>query len=388
MVQRYKAWLVLARTEMTLMANSDAERPDSRLSWASTWASILGQVNRRMVTLLAALAPVVALGVLGTTVRVPFVALGPGPTFNTLGAVDGEPVVQIEGTAVDQTSGNLNMTTVAVRDRLSLFDALALWASGRHGLVPREEVYPPQKSKAEVQEENSAQFARSENSAELAALRYLDMATALELTSVAPDGPAAPVLREGDLLLRVNDVPVGTLVELQDVVGAQAPGTTVQVTYLRDGVVATAPVVLGTRPATDGEEDQGRGYLGITAKEAPNVPFTIDFNLADIGGPSAGLMFSLAVVDKLSPGALNGGEFVAGTGSIDPNGDVGAIGGIPYKMSAARDAGATIFLVPARNCDEAVANRPDGLELVRVETLAGAIDALAAIDAGEPAPTC
>ncbi len=346
-----------------------------------------------MVTLLAALAPVVALGVLGTTVTVPFVALGPGPTFNTLGdtevTVDGQtetrPVVDIEGTDVDPTSGNLNMTTVAVRSNLSLFDALGLWVSGRHGLVPREEVYPPQKTQDEVREENARQFQKSENSAELAALRFLGKPVALEVTTVADDGPAAAVLREGDLILRVNDTVVDSLTALQDVIGATSPGTPVQVTYRRDGVESTVPVTLGARPGGDGGEN---GYLGVSAVLVPDVPFTIDFNLADIGGPSAGLMFSLAVVDKLSPGELNGGDFVAGTGTIDPDGNVGPIGGIPFKMTAAREAGATTFLVPATNCDEAAANRPDGLDLVKVETLSGAVDALDSIDAGVPAPSC
>ncbi len=346
-----------------------------------------------MVTLLAALAPVVALGVLGTTVKVPFVALGPGPTINTLGEADVDvdgtiqrrPVVDIEGIDLDPTSGNLNMTTVAVRGNLSLFDALGLWASGRHGLVPREEVYPPQKTKDEVQQENARQFRKSENSAELAALRFLGEPVALEVTTVADDGPAAAVLKQGDLILRVNDIVVDSLTTLQDVIGATAPSTPVQITYRRDGVESTTPVTLGSRPDDAGT---GKGYLGIDAVLVPDVPFTVTFNLADIGGPSAGLMFSLAVVDKLSTGELNGGGFVAGTGTIDPDGNVGPIGGIPFKMVAAREAGATTFLVPANNCDEAVATRPEGLDLVKVETLSGAVDALDAIDVGAPAPSC
>lgn len=188
-----------------------------------------------MVTLLATLAPVLALGVLGTTVKVPFVALGPGPTFNTLGETDVEengeivrkPVVEIDGTAVDATSGNLNMTTVAVRNNLTLFDALGLWVSGRQGLVPREDVYPPQKSQEEVKEENSAQFAKSENSAELAALRHLNLPVAVEIRTVAEGGPAAGVLREGDRVLRVGSTPVDSADELQDAVGAAGAGSTV-----------------------------------------------------------------------------------------------------------------------------------------------------------------
>jgi PDZ domain-containing protein len=99
-------------------------------------------------------------------------------------------------------------------------------------------------------------------------------------------------------------------------------------------------------------------------------------------------MFSLAVVDKLSPGELSNGEFVAGTGTIDAAGTVGPIGGIPYKLIAAREAGATTFLVPDANCGEAQQNVPDGLRLVRVESLDNAIDSLRAIGSGEDAPTC
>ena len=134
------------------------------------------------------------------------------------------------------------------------------------------------------------------------------------------------------------------------------------------GGVAT--ITLGSNP------DRDYGYLGVSVLDAPWAPFTIDFNLANIGGPSAGLMFSLAVIDKLTTGDLNGSKFVAGTGTIDTDGKVGPIGGITHKMQAAHDAGATVFLVPAENCDEARTGQQDGLELVKVGTLVQAVDAL------------
>jgi PDZ domain-containing protein len=99
-------------------------------------------------------------------------------------------------------------------------------------------------------------------------------------------------------------------------------------------------------------------------------------------------MFALAVVDKLSPGELTGGRFVAGTGAIDATGDVSPIGGIPFKLRAARDAGATVFLVPDENCAEAAAYAPDGLLLVRVSRLADAVRQLDALDEGAPAASC
>lgn len=122
--------------------------------------------------------------------------------------------------------------------------------------------------------------------------------------------------------------------------------------------------------------------------DAPWAPFKIDFNLANIGGPSAGLMFSLAVVDKLTTGDINGGKFVAGTGTITGDGKVGPIGGITHKMYAAKEAGAEVFMVPAENCDEAKSAHEDGLQLIKVENLAGAVDALKTYSAGGEPPHC
>ncbi|MFE5707547.1 MULTISPECIES: PDZ domain-containing protein [Rhodococcus] len=340
-------------------------------------------MNRRIVTLLAALAPIVVLGILGTVITVPFVALGPGPTFNTLGEVGGEQVVAIAGTDVDDTTGHLNMTTVAVRDDLNVFEAFGLWASGRQGIVPREEVYPPDKSKDEVKQENDADFQQSEDSAELAALHFLGKPVDLRIAKVGEDGPSQGLLREGDVLVSVDGKPVSTVGGVQEAVADVAPNTEVPIVIRRDGAETTVRVVLGARP-----DDEAKGYLGITPEEVPDVPFTIDFNLADVGGPSAGLMFTLAVIDKLSPGELNGGKFVAGTGTIDSDGDVGPIGGIKYKLIAASEAGAETFLVPAKNCDEARQGAPDGLRLVKVENLDGAVDALEAVNAGADAPHC
>jgi PDZ domain-containing protein len=128
--------------------------------------------------------------------------------------------------------------------------------------------------------------------------------------------------------------------------------------------------------------------VGVSVLTVPWAPFSIDFNLANIGGPSAGLMFSLAVVDKLTTGDLNGSKFVAGTGSIALDGAVGPIGGITHKMLAAREAGATVFLVPADNCAEAVTDPQDGLEMVKVESLESAVNALQTLSAGGEPPRC
>jgi PDZ domain-containing protein len=345
----------------------------------------VGGVNRRISTLLVALVPIVVFGVLLSAVTVPFVSLGPGPTFNTLGEVDGKEVVDIEGTEVKPTSGNLNMTTVSQRDGLTLGQAMALWMSGREQLVPRELVYPPDKSKDEIDEANTTDFRRSEDNAQAAALGYLKYPRAVTVEGVTDPGPSVGKLKDGDAIDAVNGKPVATVDEFQALLKATKPGDDIVLDYRRkdvDNPVGTTTVKLGSNP------DRPHGYLGIGVVEAPWAPFQVDFNLANIGGPSAGLMFSLALVDKLTTGNLNDGKFVAGTGTIDAGGEVGPIGGITHKMLAAREAGATVFLVPADNCAEADSDPQDGLELVKVGTLTDAVDALNTISAGGEPPLC
>jgi len=348
-----------------------------------TRAATLGRVNRRILTLLAALVPVLVLGIVGSAVTVPFVALGPGPTFNTLGVVEGKQVVDVQGAAVNPTSGNLNMTTVSVRDGLNIFEAFGLWADGNYGLVPRSEVYPPGVPRDQVDKSNQADFKNSEDNAELAALHYLKYPTEVQLDEVAADGPAKGLLEKSDQLISVAGKPVATSQDVVTSVQGAKPGVEVPIVVRRGGAEQTVVVKLGARP-----DDASKGYLGVTPIEVAQGPIKVDFNLADIGGPSAGLMFSLGLVDKLSTGKLNGGKFIAGTGTIDPEGKVGPIGGIQYKMIAAHDAGAQTFLVPADNCNEARQRTPKGLHLIKVDTITTAITALNDLNTGKPTPTC
>ncbi|OBB33746.1 signal protein PDZ [Mycolicibacterium peregrinum] len=345
-------------------------------------------MNRRILTLLVALVPIVAFGVLLSVVTVPFVSLGPGPTFNTLGEVEGKQVVDIKSTEgpadlVHPTSGHLNMTTVSQRDGLTLGQAMALWMSGREQLVPRDLVYPPDKSKNEIDEANSSDFKRSEDSAEYAALSFLKYPVAVTVQNVTDPGPSAGKLRDGDAIDGVNGVPVANLDEFQAILKKTKPGEQLVIDFRRKNAPpGVATITLGDNP------DRDYGFLGVGVLDAPWAPFAIDFNLANIGGPSAGLMFSLAVVDKLSTGDLNDGKFIAGTGTITGEGKVGSIGGITHKMLAAKEAGATVFLVPADNCTEARSAPQDGMELVKVETLTQAVDALHTISAGGEPPRC
>jgi PDZ domain-containing protein len=329
------------------------------------------------------MAPIVAFGVLLALVTVPYVSLGPGPTFDTLGEIDGKEVVDIKGADVHPTTGHLNMTTVSQRDNLTLGQALTLWASGREQLVPRDLVYPPDKSKDEIDKSNNQEFKRSEDSAEYAALGYLKYPAAVTAETVSKDGASAGKLKEGDAIDAVNGTLVTDLEQFQGLMAKTKPGDEVVLDFRRKNATpGVTTVKLGSAP------DKKQGVLGIGVVEAPWAPFTINFNLANIGGPSAGLVFSLAVIDKLTTGDLSGDRFVAGTGTINSDGKVGSIGGITHKILAAHEAGATVFLVPADNCDEAKSAHQDGIDLVKVNKLGDAVDALKALSAGGEASRC
>lgn len=320
-----------------------------------------------------------ALGGIGT---VPYVAIGPGPTYDTLGSVDGQTVINIAGRETYPTGGRLNMTTVSVGTDLTLFAALGKWLSGRYALVPREELFPPDRTEDDVQQEQAKAFQDSETFAETAALAYLKYPLRVIVNRVLPDAPAQDKLQPGDRLIAVNGHPISGADQVRDALADTKPGQLVAVRYQRGPVTSTAMITLG------GRDDRQNGFLGVEPANEPNVPFDIKISLADVGGPSAGLMFALAVVDKLTPGELNGGMFIAGTGEITSDGQVGPIGGIPFKMIAAREAGATVFLAPADNCVEARQRTPDGLRLVKVQTLTDAVNALDTLRAGGDPPSC
>ena len=249
--------------------------------------------------------------------------------------------------------------------------------------MPRDLVYPPGKSREDVDKANNADFKQSEDSAAYAALGYLKYPAAVTVATVTDPGPSAGKLKSGDAVDAVNGTPVATVEQFTGLLKATKPGDVVTIDFRRKNEPAgVTQIALGTN------KDRDYGFLGVAVLDAPWAPFAVDFNLANVGGPSAGLMFSLAVVDKLTTGDLAGSTFIAGTGTISAEGKVGQIGGITHKMAAAHEAGATVFLVPAKNCYEASSDNPSGLHLVKVETLTQAVDALHTITSGGQAPSC
>lgn len=338
-------------------------------------------MKSRVWNVVAAGVLLVALCVLGAVLPVPIVALGPGPTYDTLGEVEGARVVDVQGVETFPPAGHLNMTTVSVTDRLSLFSALGLWADPSRRLVPRSSVYPPGRSDEQVQADNAEDFESSEINAESAALLEIGVPAVPVVASIVEGSPAAAELEVGDELRVVNGVEVTSPEQVPSALTGTAPGATVTITYVRDGEERSGDVVLAESP------DREQGFLGIVAGGRSREG-SVAFNLAGVGGPSAGLMFSLSLIDQLTPGDLTGGMFVAGTGAVSPSGEVSPIGGIPFKLMAAAEVGATVFLVPVDNCAEAATNNPEDLTLVRVGSVHEATSALETLVSGGTPPLC
>lgn len=348
--------------------------------------------NKRFSTLVWGAVPIALLAVgmtmdhiPGTDIKltVPYAAEGAGPTFDTLSEIQGTPVVDIEGAETLETGGQLNMTTVSVRTNMTLGQALARWAVTKDTLVPIEQVMPADRSEEETREFNQQMFVASEASATVAAMHYLGKPTTVNIHDVVEGAAADGTLQQGDKILAIDSTPVAKPSAVQDVVFAKKPGETVDVTISRDGKEETKTVELKENP-----HEKGKPMLGILMDSEPADGLKVHYNLNDIGGPSAGMMFSLAVIDKLTPGELNGGKFVAGTGTINDDGEVGPIGGITHKIRGSRDEGAELFLAPKGNCDAVKRADAGDMTVAAVSTLQEAVDAMEAFAAGRDVPTC
>ncbi|SDL57419.1 PDZ domain-containing protein [Geodermatophilus siccatus] len=336
-----------------------------------------------MAVLSVGVVLLVVFGVLGAAVPVPYVAQVPGPTFDTLGEVEGEPIISVEGRDRNEAEGELVLTTVGVsRAGLSLVEAVQGWFDSEVSVVPEETVYPPGRSEQETRDANRQAFLTSEEAAEAAALAQLGYPVKVAVRGLSDDSPAEGRLQEGDAIESVGGRPTPDLATLDAVLRSIPGGTTVPVAYTRLGQPGTATVT--TRAADDREGS----LLGVLVREQPTAPFDVDIAVEDVGGPSAGLMLTLGILDLVGDTDLTGGATVAGTGTIDANGRVGPIGGIQLKMIAAEEIGAELFLVPADNCADALAAPQPGLTLARVSDLDQAMTALEDFRAGRTPQTC
>nr|WP_231126806.1 PDZ domain-containing protein [Motilibacter aurantiacus] len=194
--------------------------------------------------------------------------------------------------------------------------------------------------------------------------------------AVVKDAPAEGVVRAGDVIVAVDGKAVADPQAVRDAISAHQPGDRVSVTVERGDKQLRL-----TMTTADG--GNGRAVIGVTPSARVRPPLKVEIKLEDVGGPSAGMMFALGLIDKLTPGELTGGAFVAGTGTISEEGAVGPIGGIKQKLVGAKRAGASVFLAPADNCEETRGAVPDGLRVVKVGTLTEAVSALDTLRGGD-----
>lgn len=346
-------------------------------------------MSRRTWTLVVAGLLIVALAMLASLLPVPYVRLTPGPTTDTLGTVKDKSIIVIEGRQTFPSKGRLDLTTVAVsssEEQLDLVQAIQGWLSSDIAVVPRETVYPDEQSTEQIEQENAEQMSLSQQHAAYAALRELNVPvqTTVLIESVQKDSPALGLLHAGDEILAVDGKPVLQPTQVREAVRSHTPGQPVTFQLRRAGQIETAEVI--TRAA---EDDAKAGFVGFKPARGYRFPFKVSFSLADVGGPSAGLMFALGVVDKLTREDLTGGQVIAGTGTIDDGGVLGEISGIEMKMRGAAAGGATVFLLPRGNCDAALGDVPKGLRLVPAKTLKEALGALELVRAGsDDLPRC
>jgi PDZ domain-containing protein len=343
-------------------------------------------MSRRSLTLaIAGLAAVAAIAV-AVLLPVPYVILGPGPTLNTLGESSGQPLISISGHKTYPTTGHLNMVTVSYSGgpgaNMNIFQALRAWLDPSEAVVPESELFPAGQSAQQTQAQDTEEMTSSQQLATAAALTALHIAytTQVEVVSTVPGYPASKVLKAGDLIESVDGQPVSGQTSLSSMITAHPAGTVLTLKVQRNGKTLTLAVA--------SKSSGGTPIIGVDAQQEYTFPFQVKITVGDIGGPSAGMMFALGIIDKITPLDLTGGKFIAGTGEITAAGQVQPIGGIQQKMVGARAAGATIFLTPAGNCSDTVGAVPAGLRLVKVSTLSQAIADLEAIKAGKPVPSC
>ncbi|MCG7416054.1 PDZ domain-containing protein [Microbacterium sp. ACRRU] len=312
----------------------------------------------------------------------PYVIQQPGPVLNTLGTspnADGEDVPLITVPDEDETSteGRLDLLTVQVngnRERTPSWMELALaWFDPSRAVVPLDRIFPTDQTTEERNTENAALMSDSQLEASAAALRELgyDVPQEIVVGTVADDGASAGVLDLGDVITSLDGTPVSSVEEVRAAVQS-GEGAPVTLGIEREGAETSVSVT----PRWGEVNGQQQWLLGVGLTAAFDLPVDVKIQINNVGGPSAGMMFALGIIDKMSPGDLTGGEHFAGTGTIDAQGNVGGIGGIRQKLFGARDAGAAWFLAPQANCNEVVGHVPDGIRVFAVSTLEEALTVL------------
>lgn len=333
-------------------------------------------MTRQTWTAFVAAFAFVGLSVLLVVIPVPFVSWSSGSTTDTLGKGGNEPIIKVAGIPTYPTTGKLDLTVVSVTSadaQLTLPQALLSYWLPNRDTLPRDAVYAPEKSAAEVERAEAEQMETAQDQAVVAALRadQQPVAEVPVVFSVTVGGPAHRLLMPGDLIMSVDGVPTPDIDSVGEAIKKHRVGQNVNFVVIRAKTETDVSIRAAESPAQTGAPVLGielsKGY-----RYAPDISFDIGQR---IGGPSAGLVFALAIYDKITDGPLLQGRHIAGTGTITTEGTVGAIGGIQEKIAGAEKAGASAFLVPSGNCADLIGVQT-GLTLIKVSTLDDAISSI------------
>jgi PDZ domain-containing protein len=311
--------------------------------------------------------------------RLPVVALSPGPMEDVLARL------KVEGSRVYDSEGKLYLTSVGIDDNVRFYEALLDMANRDVQLVPRAQLYPEEQDSAEIDKENVALMDRSKETATVVALRqvgYKIEPSGVEVTEVVAGAPADGKLRAGDEILAADGHLVDSTDEVRKAITGHKPGERVAFRVERGKGEKNVSVEVQE------VEDQPR--VGILLRDLfPDLPVKVSIQTQNnIGGPSAGLMFTLSIIDKLTSEDLTGGRRIAGTGEIALDGSVLPVGGVGEKLIAVHRLGVTTFLIPAENCAGVKGQVPDGLRLVKVSKVDDALRFLRDPKAAATAPGC
>jgi Lon-like protease len=322
-------------------------------------------------TVLAMLAGV---SIAGWSMELPYFALSAGPVSDVI-----DNVVLLDGAEGFDPDGELMMLTVSVQG-VNAYELLAAAADPTIDLLRQERLRAPDESDEEYRERGLQQMDQSKENAIAVALERIggDLvigSDGVEVVDLVEGAPAASVLQIGDIVTRVEGVEISVAQDIGQLLADNVPGDSVAITVQRQGETLELEIEL-----TGAEDDPNRALVGILAQTV-NPQYPVDINSANVGGPSAGLMYALGIIDVLTPGDITNGHVVAGTGTIAPDGSVGGIGGIRQKVVAAEAAGAEIVLVPASNYEDALTAPADDIEIVAVATIDEALSYLESLPA-------
>ena len=345
--------------------------------------------RRRLWTVNLSALVLVVMTVVAAVLPAPYVVESPGPSLNVLGEYEGKDIVSVENRDGAASEGELRMTTVSVQGSpgydIPLAGVMSAWFDRDRSIMPVEALYPDDTDAEDNSLMNTVEMNGSQQEAIAAALakQGISYSTTTIVAGVRSDGAAANRLEPGDVVLTVNGQQVTDVASAGEAIGRTPRGQKVNVTVRRKGEEKSFALT----PRYEGE----RALVGIVLSRGFEFPVKVSFALDGIGGPSAGMIFALAIYDEMTPGDLTGGKKIAGTGTIDEQGTVGPIGGIRQKMIGARSDGAEYFLAPSANCDEVTGHIPEGLQVVKIDSLSDAINSveqIASTGSIKGLPTC